>query len=199
MPRGDPVQVSGFVSHLPEPLLTSPLATRAVLTEIEEIRSGLWDEKIKASLGIVSPEPIHTAPAAQEAVEVEEPTNETEDVSMVDAEPPGGQGDPIVVNDSDATADEPIIAQQAALTPEEEEVDLHLTQNSVPPSPKPAEGADNAQEEIKTTNEELVQSVQKEATPHSPVTEQDFREQDPEGLFWVLSTFGSANPFQALT
>lgn len=155
-----------------------------MLTEIEEIRSGLWDERIKVSLGIVPPEPTHDVPAAQEPGEAEEPSNGIDDVSMVDAEPPGRQDDPIIVDDSDATTDEPLVPQQPIQALEEEEVDLHLTPNSVPSSPKPPEGADNAREEA--MNEEPAQSVQKEAEPHSPSTEQDLGEQDAEGLFWVL-------------
>jgi bromodomain-containing protein 8 len=166
-----------------------------VLTEIEEIRSGQWDERIKASLGIVSPEPSHDAPAAKETPEVEEPTNEIEDVSMIDTEPPGRQDDPIVVDDSDAPTDEPPVAQQITQVLEEEEVDLHLTPNSVPPSPKPAEGTNDVQE---TASEVPVQAAQMEAGLHSPSTEQDPGEQDPgeqdlgeqevEGSFRVLST-----------
>jgi bromodomain-containing protein 8 len=105
----------GFASRVPGLLLTAPQTTRTVLAEIEEIRSGLWDEKIKASLGIVSPEPAPDAPTAQDAPEIlEEPTNETEDVSMIDAEPPKPQDEPIIVDDSDATTDEPPVAQQAS-------------------------------------------------------------------------------------
>lgn len=159
-----------------------------MLTEIEEIRSGLWDEKIKASLGIVSPEPTHDAPAAQEAPEVEEPTNEIQDVPMIDAEPPGRQGDPIIIDDLDATTDEPPVAQQATQALEEEEVDLHLTPNSVPPSPKLIEGVNNVQEKIETMNEEPVQSVQEEGASRSPSTEQDLGGQDAEGSPRALST-----------
>lgn len=180
------------LSHVPGPPLIPPLTTRTVLTEIEEIRSGQWDERIKASLGIVSPEPTHDAPAAQEAPEVEEPTNEIEDVSMVDAEPPGRQDDPIIIDDSDATTDEPLVAQQVTQTLEEEEVDLHLTPDSIPPSPKPTEGANNVQEQDEATNEPLVQPVQKEATPHSPSTEQDLGEQDTQGSFCASSTLSGS-------
>lgn len=185
----------GSAPRVPGLLLTPPLTIRAVLTEIEEIRSGLWDERIKASLGIVSPEPAPDAPTAQEVLEIpEEPTNEIEDVpedvlpddvSMVDAEPPQQQDEPIIVDDSDATTDEPFIVQQVSQALEEEEVDLHLTPNSVPSSPKPAEGADIAQEQVEVTTEEPDQPVQKEAEPRSPspFTEQDPGEQDAEGSF----------------
>ena len=172
----------GFVSRIPVLLLTPPPTTRTVLSEIEEIRSGLWDEKIKASLGIVSPVPTPDAPTAQEVVEApEEPTNETEDVSMVDAEPPQQQDEPIVIDDSDATTDEPPVAQQAGQALEEEEVDLHLTPDSVPPSPKPTEEADTAQEQVEVENEEAPPPVQAEAEPQSPITQQDPEKQDVEG------------------
>lgn len=163
------------------------LTARTVLTEIEEIRSGLWDEKIKASLGIVSSEPAPDVPTTPEIVEIiEEPTNEAEDVLMIDAEPPQQQDEPIIIDDSDATTDEPLVAQQVGQALEEEEVDLHLTPISVPSSPKPTEGADAAQEQVEVTNEEPAQLVQKEAEPQSPFTEQDPEEQqDAEGSFGV--------------
>lgn len=155
-----------------------------MLAEIDEIRSGLWDEKIKASLGIVPPEPAPDAPITQEVTEVpDEPTNETEDVSMVDAEPPEQQEEPIIIEDSDATTDEPLVAQQVNQALEEEEVDLHLTPNSVPSSPKATELADTAQEHVEAANEEPIQPVQKEAEPPSPFTDQDTEERDAEGLF----------------
>jgi bromodomain-containing protein 8 len=162
-----------------------------VLTEIEEIRSGLWDERIKATLGIVSSEPAPEAPTTQEDTEVleEEPTNEIEDVSMIDAEPPQEQDEPIIIDDSDATTDEPPVAQQVTQALEEEEVDLHLTPNSIPPSPKPTEGADTAQEPVEVTNEEPAQPVQTEAEPQSPCTEQNPEEQDAESPLGVSSTF----------
>lgn len=162
-----------------------------MLTEIEEISSGLWDQRIKASLGIVSPEPTHDTPAAQEPVEIEEgePINETEDVPMVDAEPPGRQEDPIIIEDSDTTTDEPLVAQQITQASEEEEVNLHLTPDSIPASPKPTGGANNAGEKVETTDEEPVPSVQEEARPHSPVIDQDPGEQYAEGSFQVTPTF----------
>ena len=169
----------------------SPL-TRIVLTEIEEIRSGLWDEQIKVSLGILPPEPTHDAPAAQEAPAVEEPINESEDVSMADAEPPGRQDDPIVIDDSDAPTDEPQVAQQATQALEEEEVDMHLAPNSVPPSPKPSEGANGGQEKVEATSEEPVQPVQEDAEPHSPSPKQDTGKEDAEGSFRVLSTLSGS-------
>ena len=175
------------MSHVPELPLISPLTARTVVSEIEEIRSGLWDEKIKASLGILSPEPTRDVPAAQEAPEVEEPTNESEDVPIVDAEPPGKQDDPIVIEDSDATTDEPLIVHQVTQALEEEEVDLHLTQNSIPPSPKPTEGVNDAQEKVETATEEPVQPVQEQPEQQSPSTEQDLGEQDAQGYFWALS------------
>jgi len=158
-----------------------------VLAEIEEIHSGLWDERIKASLGIVSPEPAPDAPIAQEVTEVlVEPTNEIEDVSAIDAEPPQQQDEPITIDDSDATTDDPPVAQQVSQALEEEEVDLHLTPISVPSSPKPAEGADIAQDQVQVANEEPTQPIQTEAEPQSPFTEQDPEEQDPEGLLGTL-------------
>lgn len=225
----------GLVSHVPGLLLISPPTTRTVLTEIEEIRSGLWDERIKASLGIVSPEPTHDVPAAQdvpEVTEVEEPTNEIEDVSMPDVEPLPQQDEqsvdeptvdepivdelivdepivdepivdepivdepivnepavdePIVIDDSDATTDEPLVAQQVSQELEEEEVDLHLTPNSVPSSPKHTEGVDTAQEQTANTNEEPAQPDQKEAEPQSPFTEQDPGDQEDAGSFEASS------------
>lgn len=192
-----------FTSQVPGSSLTTLSTTRTVLTEIEEIRSGLWDEKIKTALGIVSPEPTPEVPPTPEVTEIiEEPTNEIEDVSMIGTEPPQ-QDEPIVIDDSDATTDEPPIAQQISQVLEEEEVDLHLTPTSVPSSPKPAEEADTAQEQVEVMSEEPAQSVQKEAEPQeiepqeaepqeaepreaepqSPFTEQDLEEQDAEGPF----------------
>ena len=157
-----------FASQVPGSSLTTPSTTRTVLTEIEEIRSGLWDERIKTALGIVSPEPTPEAPPTPEFTEIiEEPTNEIEDVSMIDTEPPQ-QDEPIIIDDSDATTDEPPVAQQASQVLEEEEVDLHLTPTSVPSSPKSVEEADTAQEQVEVTNEEPVQLVQKEAEPQEP-------------------------------
>jgi len=157
-----------------------------VLVEIEEIRSGLWDERIKASLGIVTPEPAPDAPTAQEVTEVPaEPTNEIEDVS-IDAEPPQKQDEPITIDDSDATTDDPPVAQQVSQALEEEEVDLHLTPISVPSSPKPTEGADIAQDQVPVANEEPAQPIQKETEPQSPFTEPDPEEQDPEGSLGAL-------------
>lgn len=178
----------GFVSHVPGLLLISPQTTiRTVLAEIEEIRSGLWDEKIKASLGIVSPEPAPDAPTTQDVPEIlEEPTNEIEDVSMIDAEPLKPQDEPIIIEDSDATTDEPPVAQQVSQTLEEEEVDLHLTPNSVPSSPKPTEEVVTTQEQIEVTNEEPSQPAEPaegEAEPQSPFTEQEAEEQDAGGPF----------------
>ena len=171
----------------------SLLTVRTVVAEIEEIRSGLWDEKIKASLGILSPEPTYDAPAAQEAPEVEEPTNETEDVPIIDVEPPGRQDDPIVIEDSDTTVDEPQVVQQITQALEEEEVDLHLTPDSIPPSPKPTEGANSTQDKVETANEEPVQSVQEEEPePQSPSTEHDPGEQDPQGYFCLPSTLSGS-------
>jgi bromodomain-containing protein 8 len=182
---------SKWVLFHPPGLLLTPLPTvRTVLTEIEEIRSGLWDERIKASLGIVSPEPTHDTPAVQEVAEVEEPTNEIEDVSMADPEHPGQQDDPIIIDDSDATVDEPLVAQQVSQALEEEEVDLHLTPDSIAPSPKPTEGVNNEEEQAEITNEEPSQPVEKEPEPPSPFTEQDPREQDAEGL--ISSTLFSS-------
>ena len=136
-----------------------------MLTEIEEIRSGLWDERIKTALGIVSPEPIPEAPPTPEVTEViEEPTIEIEDVSMVDTEPPQ-QDEPIIIDDSDATTDEPPVALQTSQVLEEEEVDLHLTPTSIPSSPKPIEEADTAQEQVEATTEEPAQPVQEEVEP----------------------------------
>ena len=178
----------GFVSHVPGLLLISPQTTiRTVLAEIEEIRSGLWDERIKASLGIVSPEPAPDAPTTQDVPEIlEEPTNEIEDVSMIDAEPLKPQDEPIIIEDSDATTDEPPVAQQVSQALEEEEVDLHLTPNSVPSSPKPTEEVVTTQEQIEVTNEEPPQpaeAAEAEAEPQSPFTEQEAEEQDAEGPF----------------
>jgi len=179
----------GFVSHVPGLLLTFPQTNRTVLAEIEEIRSGLWDERIKASLGIVSPEPAPDPPTAQDVLEIlEEPTNETEDVAMIDIEPPKPQDEPIIIEDSDATTDDPPVAQQVNQALEEEEVDLHLTPNSVPSSPKPTEEAVITQEQIEVTIEELPQPVQGEAEPHSPFTEQEAEEQDAEGPFEASSS-----------
>lgn len=180
----------GFLVSRPRAIIDILLTTRTVLTEIEEIRSGLWDERIKASLGIVSPEPAPDAPMTQDVAEVlEEPSNEIEDISMIDAEPPQQQDEPIIVDDSDATTDEPPpVAQQATQALEEEEVDLHLTPNSVPSSPKPTEGADTAQEQVEVANEEPAEPIQKEAEPQSPFTEQDPEEQDAEGSFGVSLT-----------
>jgi len=182
--------VCGFLVSRPRAIIDILLTTRTVLTEIEEIRSGLWDERIKASLGIVSPEPAPDAPMTQDVAEVlEEPSNEIEDISMIDAEPPQQQDEPIIVDDSDATTDEPPpVAQQATQALEEEEVDLHLTPNSVPSSPKPTEGADTAQEQVEVANEEPAEPIQKEAEPQSPFTEQDPEEQDAEGSFGVSLT-----------
>ena len=174
----------GFVSHVPGLLLTFPHTTRTVLAEIEEIRSGLWDERIRASLGIVSSEPAPDAPTAQDVPEIpEEPTNEIEEVSIIDAGPPKPQDEPIIIDDSDATTDDPPVAQQVSQTLEEEEVDLHLTPNSVPSSPKPSEEAVITQEQIEVTNEEPTQPVQEEAEPQSPFTEQEAEEQDAKGPF----------------
>ena len=172
------------MSHVPGLLLTSPLTTRTVLAEIEEIRSGLWDERIKASLGIVSPEPVPDAPTAQVVAEVlEEPTNGIEDAPMIDAEPPKPQDEPIIIDDSDATTDDPpvVVVQQVNQELEEEEVDLHLTPNSVPSSPKPTEGVVTAQERVEVTDEEPPQPAQEEAEPQSPSIEQGPDEQDAEG------------------
>ena len=185
-----------FAPQVPISSLTAPSTTRTVLTEIEEIRSGLWDERIKTALGIVSPELVPEAPPTPEVTEIiEEPTNEIEDVSMLDTEPPQ-QDEPITIDDSDATTDEPHIAQQTSQVLEEEEVDLHLTPTSVPSSPKPTEEADTAQEQVEVTSEEPAEQVQKEAEPQeaepreaeprevepqSPFTEQDPEEQDAEG------------------
>lgn len=182
----------GFVSHIPELLLISPPTTRTVLAEIEEIRSGLWDERIKASLGIVSPEPVPDAPVASDITEVlEEPASEIEDVSMIDAEPPKPQDEPIIIDDSDATTDDPPVTQQVNQALEEEEVDLHLTPNSVPSSPKPIEGAIAVQEWVEVATEEPAQPVQEEAEPQSPITEQGQEEQDAEGPFGgFISPFG---------
>jgi len=192
-----------FASQVPGSSLTTPSTTRTVLTEIEEIRSGLWDERIKTALGIVSPEPVPEAPPTPEVTEIiEEPTNEIEDVSMIDIGSPQ-QDEPIVVDDSDATTDEPPAAQQASQVLEEDEVDLHLTPTSVPSSPKPAEEADATQELVEVTTEEHTQPVQEEAEPQeavpqepearepeprepepqSPFTEQDPEEQEAEGPF----------------
>ena len=195
-----------FASRVPGSPLTTPSTTRTVLTEIEEIRSGLWDERIKTALGIVSPEPVPEAPPTPEVTEIiEEPTNEIEDVSVIDTEPPQ-QDEPIIIDDSDATTDEPPIAQQASQVLEEEEVDLHLTPTSVPSSPKPTEEADIAQEQVEVTTEEPAQSVQdetepqeaepqedepRETEPQSPFTEQNPEEQDAEG------PFGPHQPFRA--
>lgn len=118
---------------------------------------------------------------AREVAEIEEPANEIEDVSMVDAEPPGQQDDPIIIDDSDTTVDEPLGAQQVTQALEEEEVDLHLTPNSVPPSPKPTEAVDDTEEPADITNEEVTQPVQEEAEHHSPSAEQSPRGQDTEG------------------
>lgn len=164
--------------------ISSQTTIRTVLAEIEEIRSGLWDERIKASLGIVSPEPAPDAPTAQDIPEIlEEPTNEIEDVSVIDAEPLKPQDEPIIIDDSDATTDEPPVAQQVSQALEEEEVDLHLTPNSVPSSPKPTEEVGTTQEDIEVTNEEPPQPAQGEAEPQSPFTEQEAEEQDTEGPF----------------
>jgi bromodomain-containing protein 8 len=174
--------VSGFVTRAPAVLPTPPHDTRAVLAEIEEIRSGLWDERIKVSLGIASPEPAPDAPTAQEVPEAyEEPTNEVEDASVIDAEPPTPQDEQITIDDSDATTDDPPVAQQVSQALEEEEVDLHLTPNSVPPSPKPIEEAAATQEQVAVTPEEPPQPVQEEAEPQSPFTEQDPEGHDAEG------------------
>ena len=183
----------GFVSHVPRLLLTSPQTIRTVLAEIEEIRSGLWDEKIKASLGIVSPETAPDAPTAQDVPEVlEEPTDETGDISMIDAGPPKPQDEPIVIDDSDATTDDPPVAQQVSQALEEEEVDLHLTPTSVPSSPKPTEAAINTQEQVvEVTNEEPPQPVQGEAEPQSPFTEQEAEEQDADGPFGASLSLSS--------
>ena len=170
-----------------------------MLTEIEEIRSGLWDERIKTALGIVSPEPVPEAPPTPEATEViEEPTNEIEDVFMIDTEPPQ-QDEPIVIDDSDATTDEPPAAQQVSQVLEEEEVDLHLTPTSIPSSPKPTEEAETAQEQVEVTTEEPAEPVQMEAEPletaplgpepQSPFTEQDPEEQHAEGPFGPHTPF----------
>ena len=160
-----------------------------MLAEIEEIRSGLWDERIKASLGIVSPEPAPDAPTPQEVTEVpNEPTNETEDVSMIDAEPPQQQDDPIIIDDSDATTDEPLVTQHVSQALEEEEVDLHLTPDSIPPSPKATEPADTIEEQVEAVNEEPVQPTQEEAEPQSPFTEEDTEERDAQGPFGAPSS-----------
>ena len=178
----------GFLVNVPESPLISPPTTRTVLTEIEEIRSGLWDERIKAALGIVSREPTPEAPTVQEVAEIlEEPTDEIGDVSMIDAEPPQQQDEPIIIEDSDATTDEPPVAQQVTQALEEEEVNLHLTPTSVPSSPKLAEEAVIAQEHVEATIEEPAQPVQEETEPHSPITEQDPEEQDAEGSFRASS------------
>ena len=180
----------GFVSHVPGLLLTFPPTTRTVLAEIEEIRSGLWDERIKASLGIVSPEPAPDPPTVQDVAEVlEETADEIGDVSVIDAEPPKPQDEPIIIDDSDATADEPPVTQQVSQALEEEEVDLHLTPNSVPSSPKPTEEVAITQEQVEVMTEEPVQPVQEETEPQSPFTEQDPEEQDAEGLFGASLTF----------
>ena len=174
--------MSGFVFRVPAVLLTHPRDTRAVLAEIEEIRSGLWDERIKLSLGIASPEPVPDPPATQDVPEAhEEPTNEAEDAPVIDAEPPEPQDEPITIDDSDVTTDEPPVTQQVSQALEEEEVDLHLTPNSVPPSPKPTEEVVATQEPVAVTPEEPAQPVQEEAEPQSPFTEQDPEEHDAEG------------------
>ena len=86
------------MSHVSTVLPTHPRDTRAVLAEIEEIRSGLWDERIKVSLGIASPEPTPDAPTTWNVPEVhEEPTNEVEDSPMIDAEPPEPQDEQIII------------------------------------------------------------------------------------------------------
>lgn len=182
----------GFVSHVPGLLSTSPITTRTVLAEIEEIRSGLWDERIKASLGIVSPEPAPDAATAQDVAEVPgELTNGIEDSPMIDAEPPKPQDEPIVIDGSDTTTDEPPVAQQVNQALEEEEVDLHLTPNSIPSSPKPTEGAATAQERVEITNEEPPQPAQGEIEPQSPFTEQEPDEQDAGGPSeGLISPFG---------
>lgn len=174
----------GSVSHVLGLLLISRQNTRTVLAEIEEIRSGLWDERIKASLGIVSPEPAPDAPIVQGVPEVfEAPANEIEDVPMIDAGSPKQQNESIIIDDSDVTTSEPLVAQQVGQALEEEEVDLHLTPNSIPSSPKPTEGAATAQEQVEVTPEEPPQPVQGEAEPQSPLPEQDLEEQDAKGPF----------------
>lgn len=168
------------MSHAPAVLLTPPHDARTVLAEIEEIRSGLWDERIKISLGIVSPEPVPDAPTTQDVSEAhEEPINEVEDVSMIDAGPPEPQDEQITIVDSDVTTDEPPVAQQVNQALEEEEVDLHLTPNSVPPSPKTIEEVVIAQEQVAVEPEEPPQPVEEEAEPQSPFT--DPEEHDAEG------------------
>ena len=179
------------MSHVPAVLLTPPHDARAVLAEIEEIRSGLWDERIKVSLGIVSPEPAPDAPTTRDVSEPhEEPADEVEDVSMIDAEPPEPQDEQITIVDSDVTTDEPPVAQQVNQALEEEEVDLHLTPNSVPPSPKPTEEVATAQEQVAVTPEEPPQPVQEEAEPQLPFTEQDPEEHDAEGPSEASFPFG---------
>jgi len=172
----------GFASRVPGSSLTAVLTTRTLLTEIEEIRSGLWDERIKTALGIVSPEPIPEAPPTPEVTEViEEPTIEIEDVSMIDIGSPQ-QDEPIIIDDSDATTDEPPVAQQVSQVLEEEEVDLHLTPTSIPSSPKPTEGADTAQERVEVMNEGSAQPVQEpqEAEPlETQPLETEPRETEP--------------------
>ncbi|KAF9652234.1 hypothetical protein BDM02DRAFT_3183943 [Thelephora ganbajun] len=177
------VHYTARVTELRDLIFQEETRFKTVLTEIDEIRSGLWDGRIKASLGIVSQEPAPEAPIAQDVPEVlEEPTNEVEDVSMIDAEPPRQQDEPIIIDDSDATTDEPLVTQQVSQAMEEEEVDLHLTPNSVPPSPKPTKGVVTVQEDVEVGNEEPAQPVHQEVEPQSPFTEQGLEEQDAEDM-----------------
>ena len=170
----------------------SPEVSQEASPEVsQEFSQDIFQEVSQEVSPEILPEPSRDAPAAQEVAEVEEfeePTNETEDVSMVDAEPLGQQDDPIIIDDSDATTDEPLLAQHVTQELEEEEVDLHLTPDSFPPSPKPTEVVDTAQEQVEITNEEPVEPVQEEAEPHSPFTEQEPEEREAEGSFGVLST-----------